>query len=173
VDEQLNSTSLTATPPHSAPANDRTIDYERQPTQASIDEGRLETAGALSIVWGFILLFGSILISPLLAEPMSESMVMPSPAPYGDLGRLTGDLSYLTWVLLLLVLLLGCLTMASGRCLITHRRRSFSVKIAILNCLLVPPLGTVLGIYTLLVLRTASVKDEYAQTEALDVEEKY
>jgi hypothetical protein len=153
-------------------AGDRALEYERKPTQASIDEARLEAAGALSIIWGLLLLFASILISPMLAEPMSEAMVMPSPAPYGDIGRLTGDLSYLTWLVLAFMLFMGCMSMSSGRCLIMHRRRSFSIHVALLNCLLVP-VGTALGVYTLFVLRTPSVKEEYRVTEELGQEDRY
>lgn len=152
--------------------DDRAIEYERKPTQASIDEGRLEAAGALSIVWGLILILASILISPMLAEPISEAMVMPSPAPYGDIGRLTGDLSYLTWLVLAYMLVMGCMTMSSGRCLIMHRRRSFSIRIALLNCLLLP-VGTALGVYTLFVLRTPSVKEEYRVAEEIGPGERY
>jgi hypothetical protein len=119
-----------------------------------------------------LLLFASILISPMLAEPMSEAMVMPSPAPYGDIGRLTGDLSYLTWLVLAFMLFMGCMSMSSGRCLIMHRRRSFSIHVALLNCLLVP-VGTALGVYTLFVLRTPSVKEEYRVTEELGQEDRY
>lgn len=148
---------------------DRAVDYATPPSQASIDDARLETAGALTVVWGILLILSSCLVSPMLAVPISEQMVMPSPAPYGDTGRITGDLSYLTWVIMAGLLVIAGLTVASGRCLIARRHRNFSMWVAMLNCVLLGP-GTALGVYTMIVLCTRSVREEYELTEREGVE---
>ncbi|HEY2589578.1 MAG TPA: hypothetical protein VGI81_27780 [Tepidisphaeraceae bacterium] len=55
---------------------------------------------------------------------------------------------------------LGILMIYSGRCLSTRRRWMFSVVIAALMCLNMP-LGTILGVFTLVVLMRDSVKSLY------------
>jgi hypothetical protein len=50
----------------------------------------------------------------------------------------------------------GILTIYSGRCLQTHRHRTFSLVMAAIHCLWMP-LGTILGVFTFVVLSRQSV----------------
>jgi len=60
--------------------------------------------------------------------------------------------------------LAGCLA-ASGRCLARRAHPTFCVVTAALACLMVP-LGTVLGVFTIVVLQRPSVKRMFEPTEA-------
>jgi hypothetical protein len=57
---------------------------------------------------------------------------------------------------------LGILNIYSGRCIAAHRRRTFSLIIAGIDCLSVP-LGTILGVFTFVVLLRDSVRYLYDQ----------
>jgi hypothetical protein len=52
---------------------------------------------------------------------------------------------------------LAILKIIAGRCLARRRRRAFCVVVACVCCVL-PPLGTILGVFTLIVLNRPSVK---------------
>jgi hypothetical protein len=54
----------------------------------------------------------------------------------------------------------GILNVISGVCLRARKRRVFSMVVAGLNCLQMP-LGTVLGVFTFIVLNRASVREVY------------
>ena len=56
--------------------------------------------------------------------------------------------------------LLGALTIYAGRCLHTRRRYRFCFVIACIQCAFVP-LGTVLGVFTVLVLMRPRVRDMF------------
>ena len=58
---------------------------------------------------------------------------------------------------------LGILAIVSGRRMTQHRSRVFSIVIASIGCLSVP-LGTTLGVFTIVVLMRDSVKALYAAT---------
>ena len=57
--------------------------------------------------------------------------------------------------------LVGGLTIYSGRCIARRKARTFSLIIAGVNCLSVP-VGTVLGVFTFMVLTRDSVRAQYA-----------
>ena len=56
----------------------------------------------------------------------------------------------------------GGLTIYSGRCLARHRGKTFSYVVAAINCLSLP-FGTILGIFTFVVLGRSSVERLYAE----------
>lgn len=58
-------------------------------------------------------------------------------------------------------LLSGILNVISGFCLLARKQRIFSMVVAGLNCLHLP-IGTVLGVFTLIVLLRDSVRELYA-----------
>jgi len=63
-------------------------------------------------------------------------------------------------------LILGCVgNLLSGMWLRARRNRVFSIVVAAINCCQVP-LGTVLGVFTLIVLMRDSVRQLYAETAA-------
>jgi hypothetical protein len=55
------------------------------------------------------------------------------------------------------------LNVASGICIQKRQARTFSIVVAAINCLHIP-LGTVLGVFTLVVLLRESVRDLYTFT---------
>jgi hypothetical protein len=55
----------------------------------------------------------------------------------------------------------GVLNLISGLCLRARKARTFSLVVAGINCLHIP-LGTVLGVFTLIVLLRDSVRETYA-----------
>lgn len=61
--------------------------------------------------------------------------------------------------------LIGGLTIYSGRCIATRRARLFSLILAGVNCLSVP-IGTLLGVFTFIVLLRDSVARAYAERAA-------
>ena len=58
---------------------------------------------------------------------------------------------------------LGGLTVYAGRCLGRHEKHTFCVVVACVNCLHMP-LGTVLGVFTLIVLFRDSVRELFARS---------
>lgn len=60
----------------------------------------------------------------------------------------------------------GLLTIYSGRCLVRQKWRMFSLVIAALNCAWAP-FGTVLGVFTIIVLMRDSIKRLYERTAAV------
>jgi hypothetical protein len=70
-------------------------------------------------------------------------------AAFASVGMLTG------WTL-------GGLTIYSGRCLQKHRRRLFSLVMAGIACLFMP-FGTLLGVFTIVVLQRDSVRRLYGE----------
>lgn len=61
---------------------------------------------------------------------------------------------------------LGFLTILSGRYIAQRRRRTFSVVMGCLNCALMP-LGTVLGVFTIILLTRDDVRTSYGEPRAL------
>ena len=59
----------------------------------------------------------------------------------------------------------GVLNLISGICLRARKGRTFSLVVAGLNCLHIP-LGTVLGVFTIIVLIRDSVRELYAASGA-------
>jgi hypothetical protein len=66
---------------------------------------------------------------------------------------------------LLLGVGVGVLTILAGRCLQTQRKRTFCMVMAGINCMFVP-LGTVLGVFTFVVLGRPAVQQAFAIKEA-------
>ena len=61
--------------------------------------------------------------------------------------------------------ILAVMLVLSGRSLLTHRSHSFCVKVAAIVCVFVP-LGTALGVSTLLVLNRSSVRGLFGVNRA-------
>lgn len=93
-------------------------------------------------------------VMPMSPPPGQASPPFP-PAYFGLIFIVAGSLAVLFgWSM-------GILTIISGRHLHTQRRRTFSVVIAGIDCLSFP-LGTILGIFTFIVLSRPSVIQLYA-----------
>ncbi|MGB7158298.1 MAG: hypothetical protein WBD40_09550 [Tepidisphaeraceae bacterium] len=130
---------------------------------SSADDQHLRLLALFHYIWGgitvafsslaiiYIILGGIMLASPnSLASPGQP----PPPALVGWMFVLMGG------VFLVLGWTLGGLTIYSGRCMSRRRARTFSIVMAAINCLSFP-LGTTLGVFTILVLARPTVKAEY------------
>jgi hypothetical protein len=102
--------------------------------------------GCISILY---IVLGAVFVAdaPAMASPGSP----PPPPAFGAIFIVFGSM-----ILLFAWGLAACL-IAAGVCLTRRRRHTFCVIIAALSCLWMP-FGTILGVFTLVVLNRASVK---------------
>jgi hypothetical protein len=155
------------------------ISYASLPPQ-SADLSHLRTLAICHYVWGgliiaissffllyvfvgFLMASGTIPLStaPAATAPSTQfqSAPTPGPAPVSPrfvgfiMAGIGGGVVALGWTL-------GILTIFSGRALARQRRRTFSMVIAGINCASVP-VGTLLGVFTLIVLCRPSVRAMY------------
>jgi hypothetical protein len=80
----------------------------------------------------------------------------------GDAGSFWTKLAFWCAIAFLTV---GAVTIVSGWSINLRKDRDFSIAVAFLNCPFVP-LGTFLGIYTILVLRREEMKAQYPQKKS-------
>ena len=91
----------------------------------------------------------------ILAPDSMSSVDPPPPAIIGWMFAGIGGMAMLTgWIFA------GCV-IAAGRCLARRRRYLYCLVIAALLCMFMP-LGTVLGVFTIIVLSRATVKQEFS-----------
>lgn len=140
------------------------IDYASAYAQHVKDAAHLRTLSICHYVWGpLVMVFSSIflihvaigiaMVSGAFA-PANNQTGVPPPAWMGWLFiGMGGAAVALGWTI-------GILSILSGRFMSTRRNRTFSLIVAGLNCLQMP-LGTVLGVFTFVVLLRDSVKAEY------------
>jgi hypothetical protein len=135
------------------------------------DEGHLQALAICHYVFGGMsLLFSCIFIIYIVMGVAVLSGSLPMNGPPGSNGanagppvNLIGGLFVaIGCVALAIGWTLGGLTVYSGRCIAKRRRRTFSMVIAGICCISIP-LGTVLGIFTLIVLQRESVRGLYVR----------
>jgi hypothetical protein len=128
----------------------------------SIDISHLRTLAICHYVWGgiaaafscFFIIY--IVIGIVMARggfPANPSQPPPPPAVGYIMASVGGCLVLAGWTL-------ATLNIISGRSIARQKRRVFSIVIAGINCACVP-FGTVLGVFTLIVLLRPSVKALY------------
>ncbi len=140
----------------------------------SRDADHLRTLAILHYVWGgLILLFSCFTIIYIVLGVMVLSGAIKFPPTTGPAGGPQPSPELFGWMFagfggcgLVLGSTLGILTIVSGRRMGQRRSRTFSIVIASINCLSVP-LGTTLGVFTLVVLLRDSVKAMYAEAAAV------
>ena len=144
------------------------------PGQWDADLSHLKTLAICHYVWGALtILFSSIFIvhimmgvvllnNPRAFNPPGPAMTVPVmqqpqlPPTFGWIFVGAGSCAILLgWTI-------GTLTIVSGRCIARRRSRVFSMVMAGVNCLSMP-IGTVLGIFTFVVLFRPSVQALYHQ----------
>ena len=81
---------------------------------------------------------------------------------FGNLFKNTLFCAFEVVQALLLGWLFAVTTAWSGHCIQQRRHRLFSIAIGALNCLSIP-FGTLLGVFTIMVLERASVRELYAR----------
>jgi hypothetical protein len=104
----------------------------------------------------FHLVFGLVMVFNPGAFHGSKGEPSPPPVWLGILFAMMGGIGLLTgWTI-------GGLTIYSGHCLSKHRRRLFSLVMASFACLFMP-FGTLLGVFTIIVLQRDSVRRLYGE----------
>ena len=132
-------------------------------TMVNRDEEHLRILSILYYVWGGLSALGACflgayaVIGGTILTAVSQSEREPAAAWAGIVIFLVMG------TLFLLVAAVTWLTILTGRYLAQRRRYTFCLVIAIITCLSVP-LGTVLGVFTLMVLQRPSVKQLFGQT---------
>lgn len=137
----------------------------------SRDADHLNVLGICHYVWGGLLLLfgclpliyvfvGTLMVTSRFQLPMPPSPTSgPTPPPFNpqNIGWILVTLGLIgtisTWVV-------GVLNLIAARRLGRRRSRTFGLVVAGLNCVAVP-VGTVLGVFTILVLSRPSVKAIY------------
>ena len=126
-------------------------------TMVNRDEEHLRVLSILYYVWGGLSVVGACfmgayaVIGGTVLTAVSQSEREPAAAWAGAV------VFVVMGGLFLLLAALAWLTILTGRYLAQRRRYTFCLVMAIVTCLSVP-LGTVLGIFTLIVLQRPSVK---------------
>ncbi|MEM7147882.1 MAG: hypothetical protein AAF591_22455 [Verrucomicrobiota bacterium] len=105
--------------------------------------------------------------APAPSPPGAPDLPKPPVPPAPELPVMPAPVAAMGWfmtafgaVAFLLGTAFGILTIISGRKLKKHTARTFSFVIAAINCLFVP-LGTALGVFTIVVLNRQSVQQLY------------
>ena len=145
------------------------IAYQVPTREVIADLSHLRTLSICHYVWGgLIVLLSCLFIAYIVigamvasgrvtlpAPPSPGATTAPgSPALFGGMMMGMGSCATLFgWTF-------GVLTILSGRYIAQHRRRMFSMVIAGINCASFP-LGTLLGVFTFIVLLRPSVKAMY------------
>ncbi len=108
----------------------------------------------IHVVMGLVLAFNPEAFAPTKVEGQVPPPEMP---PWFGifLAVFAGSFVLAGWML-------GGMTIYSGLCLRRHKRRLFSLIIAAIQCMFVP-IGTVLGVFTIVVLMRDSVRRLYGE----------
>ena len=115
-------------------------------------------AGGMHIAFASLFIFHFVFMLVLSANP---ELFSHGDGPVAAPPRLFFEI--FVWVLGLFILLgwlFGALTIYAGRCLKARTHRTFCMVMAVLNALVIP-VGTMIGISTLIVLSRPSVKRLY------------
>ncbi len=139
--------------------------FHGPPMPPAEDESHLNTlaichyiyAGMLGLggLFGLIyVVFGIVFAASIASAPASGSSPGPPAAAIGGIFAAIGGF------IMLLVWTKAAVVAYSGMCLKRRQKRTFSFVIACICCMNIP-LGTALGVFTLVVLSRASVKALY------------
>jgi hypothetical protein len=114
--------------------------------------------GGLSIAFSSIfiihIVLGVLIVNGKMGFPQSPEPNQPSPLLFGFLFIAMGSCAVIFgWAL-------GIVTIISGRKMAARKSRIFSIVVGGVNCISFP-LGTALGVFTIIVLSRSSVKMLY------------
>ena len=143
------------------------ISYASIVPQQAADNSHLRTLSILHYVWGGLVMAGSLLfiIHIVLGVMMLQSPTgfLPTPAGASKLPPPPPPPAFMAWIFIVMggVMVtfgetLGVLCIVAGRSMATRRRRSLIFVVSVLNCFCLP-LGTALGVFTLIVMSRPSV----------------
>jgi hypothetical protein len=119
--------------------------------------------GGLSLMVAFIMLIYGIVINVIFSNQHVQDAI--NSEPEGEIvGSVFGIISIVFLVAFILVLVIGILQIIAGFRLRQKRSRSLIIVVAVLE-LLSFPLGTALGVFTIVVLSKPSVIDMFNNEE--------
>lgn len=154
-------------PPHAPPSYpQQALPYHtgwEDPYQGVRDAEHLRTlaichyvCGGLTILLSMCGIFYLFMGAMMLRDPASFNPAAPADRSLGLFFTAFGG------VIVGAGWLVGALTIYSGRCIARRRRRVFSLVMAGVNCPWIP-IGTVLGVFTFVVLMRESVRRAYLE----------
>ncbi|WP_339733707.1 hypothetical protein [uncultured Gimesia sp.] len=125
------------------------------------DKRQLQLLSKLQIVYGIVNVFVSFYFYKVTSEMVRDyQKVLEESNPEVQVGLLLG----FGFVLFLIgVVVLFCIIL-TGQSLARYENYQYCLIIAVLECLIFP-IGTILGIYTILVLRRPSVKELFSEAQ--------
>jgi hypothetical protein len=153
------------------------IPYASAASTQAVDAGHLSALAICHYVWGALIIVLSsffiihVVMGLMIARGSVPFSPTPMPAPAGSTSRavmvtpgpppamgyvmagMGGCAIFVGWTV-------GILTIVSGRLISLRRRRMFSLVVAGINCASFP-FGTVLGVFTFIVLARPSVRALY------------
>jgi hypothetical protein len=140
----------------------------RSPAPNHNDVDHIKLIMVFSYIWGglvaFFSLFGLIYVFMGLMFVQGGSTMFPTTGPSGGPGAPPPAFGWIFIVMgvlfVLFFLTVGGLNLYSARCMQHRKHRVFSLVIAGINCMSFP-LGTVLGVFTFMVLLRESVSRMY------------
>lgn len=160
--------SFPGTPPTPYPP----VFVHRDQRKKDVDQLRLlsifsyVSAGLAGLGIGFIVLHYNVMRTVAGNPGFFRGMPnQPGPDPAIMVQQMFGAFRWFYVVLGLWGVAMAILNVVSGYCLGRHRQRMFSMVVAGLNCLRLP-LGTVLGVFTLMILTRDSVRQLYESENA-------
>lgn len=164
MSEPLPSSSMPAVPVQA-------IEYEAMNSQVASDVRQLRLLMIFHYIYGPVLmLFSCIFIFHIVlgvAMLKHPAFFFPTGGAPSSMPLAPPPPPFVAWMMIIMgsfaVLIgwtLGILTIFSGRAIANRKARTFSIVIAAINCLSVP-IGTALGVFTMVVLLRDSVKTHY------------
>ncbi|MEK6771537.1 MAG: hypothetical protein AABY62_07870 [Pseudomonadota bacterium] len=137
-----------------------------EPTRRILDEEHLRLlalfhyiSGGLTILFSCVFIIHLTFLGLLMSSP---NLLGPVPSQGPDPQSVLSVIFTIFAVLIALGIGYGIAQIISGRFLARRRHRTFSLIVAIPNLLLIP-YGTLLGVFTLMVLGRESVKNLYTE----------
>jgi hypothetical protein len=131
------------------------------------DDGALKALTICHYIWGALtILISSLFLAHVLAV-MAIARGSSTPGPLDEFGPVPSQpIGYVFAVIggctIVFGWIAGVATIISGRGISARRDRVWSLVVAAVNCCFVP-IGTVLGVLTLIMLTRPSVMDDYAR----------
>jgi hypothetical protein len=135
--------------------------YPGQPGDAQHDEQNLEALAVCHFIYAGLVGLGALLVGVwLLFATVLTTRVATSGSAGPEAAAIVGVVDIVLGVVLALILVKAALLVYSGMCLRKRRNRTLSFVMACITCINIP-LGTALGVFTLVVLSRPSVKALY------------
>jgi hypothetical protein len=150
--------------PQPPPAPPPGYGYPPQPGGRQQDEQNLDALAICHFIYAGLVGLGALLVGLwLLFATVLTTRVATSRSGGPEAAAIVGIVDVVLGVVLVLILAKAVLLAYSGVCLRRRRNRTLSFVLACITCINIP-LGTVLGVFTLVVLSRPSVKALYEQT---------